>query len=108
MDQKINLLVRAYICIYVNKHVLLLVDVSDDAVKVGWEVPELERGVDHGPDGVHLVAADALDPVGADLHVDAAEVVLVHPPAHAVRGLQDQQVTDAGVPQPLSRRDSCI
>lgn len=93
--------------IYINIYVLLHVDAADDAVEVGVEGPELERVVDDGPDGVEVVAAEALHPVGPDLHVEAAEVVLVHPPAHALRRLQDQQILDPRLPQLLPRRDPC-
>ena len=74
-------------------------------VKVGAEVPELERGVDDGPDGAHLATVHALHPVGANVDVDAGEVLLVHPAADVVRRFQDQQVGYPGVRQPLRRRD---
>lgn len=63
---------------------VLLVDVLGKAVKVGEEASELEGGVDDGPNGVLLFAIDALHPVGTDLHIDAGETLLVHPPANAV------------------------
>ena len=88
-----------------HPHILLLVGVAGEVVEVGAEVGELERGVDDGPDGVHFAAVDALHPVGGDLHADAAEVVLAHPPADVVRRLQDQQVGDPGLGQHLPSRD---
>lgn len=69
--------------------VLLLVDVLREVFKVGAEVPELEGGVDDGPDGVHLAAVDALHPVGANLDVDAGEVPFVNPAANVVCRLQN-------------------
>lgn len=89
------------------QHVLLLVRVFGKVVKVGDEAPEAECVVNHGPDGVHLVATDALHPVGPHLYVQPGELGLVNAAADAVRRLQDHQIRDPSVRQPLPRRDPC-
>lgn len=75
----------------------MLVGVLGQVVKVGEEAPEAESIVDHRPDGVHLLAADALHPVGPHLHVEPSELRLVDAPADAVGRLQDHHVRDPGV-----------
>ena len=88
-------------------HSLLLVGVLGEVVKVGAEGPEVEASgaVGHGPDGVHLAAVHTLHPVSSHLHAHPGELGLVDAPANAVGRLQDEQVGDPGLRQPLPGRD---
>lgn len=72
---------------------------------VGEAGAELELSGEF-PNGVGLLAADASDPSGTELHRHAAEALFADPAADAVRGLQDHQVLYAVLGQHLRRSDT--
>lgn len=81
----------------------MIVDVVTSVAIVG------ETGAEIGvaselPDGIRLFSADAGDPASAELHRDAAELLLPNPPPNPVRRLQYQNVLHAILGQHLRRR----
>lgn len=81
----------------------MIVDVVTSVAVVG------EAGAEIGvsselPDGIGLLAANTGDPAGAELHRDAAEVLLPNPATDPVRRLQYEDVVHAILSQNLRRR----